>query len=55
MTAGRVVVVGDLINDIVAVPREAIRPDTDTTATIKLSSGGSAANTATWLARRLLP
>ncbi len=52
MSAERVVVVGDLINDIVAVPREAIRPDTDTTATIKLASGGSAANTATWLASR---
>src|SRR5690606_40627710 len=37
---------------VVAVPREAIRPDTDTTATIKLASGGSAANTATWLASR---
>lgn len=52
MTGERVVVVGDLINDIVAVPREAIRADTDTTATIKLASGGSAANTATWLASR---
>jgi sugar/nucleoside kinase (ribokinase family) len=52
MTGERIVVVGDLINDIVAVPREAIRSDTDTTATIKHASGGSAANTATWLARR---
>jgi sugar/nucleoside kinase (ribokinase family) len=52
MTGERVVVVGDLINDIVAVPREAIRADTDTAATIKLASGGSAANSATWLASR---
>ncbi len=46
----RVVIVGDLINDIVVVPREAIRADTDTTATIRNTSGGSAANTAVWLA-----
>lgn len=50
MSAGRVVVVGDLVNDVVAVPREAIRPDTDTPARIKRTFGGSAANTATWLA-----
>lgn len=50
MTGERIVVVGDLINDIVAVPREPIRADTDTTATIKATSGGSAANTAVWLA-----
>ena len=50
MTGARVLVVGDLINDIVVVPREEIRPDTDTAATIKHASGGSAANTATWLA-----
>lgn len=52
MSRERVVVVGDLINDIVAVPREAIRADTDTTATIRHASGGSAANTAVWLASR---
>lgn len=52
MSRERVVVVGDLINDIVAVPREAIRADTDTTATIRRASGGSAANTAVWLASR---
>ncbi|MFT4028322.1 MAG: PfkB family carbohydrate kinase [Protaetiibacter sp.] len=50
MTGERIVVVGDVINDIVAVPREPIRTDTDTTATIELTSGGSAANTAVWLA-----
>lgn len=52
MTGQRIVVVGDLINDIVAVPREPIRADTDTSATIKATSGGSAANTAVWLAER---
>lgn len=52
MTRHRVVLVGDLINDIVAVPREPIRADTDTVATIKHIPGGSAANTAAWLASR---
>jgi len=52
MTAGRIVVVGDVINDIVAVPRAPMRPDTDTPATIRRTSGGSAANLAVWLADR---
>ncbi len=50
LSRDRVVIVGDLINDIVVVPSEAIRADTDTTATIRSTSGGSAANTAVWLA-----
>jgi sugar/nucleoside kinase (ribokinase family) len=45
----RVVVFGDVVNDVVAIPREAIRPDTDTTSTIRALPGGSAANTAAWL------
>lgn len=49
MTGSRIVVVGDVINDIVAVPRIPLRPDTDTPATIRPRPGGSAANTATWL------
>lgn len=52
MTRERVVVVGDVINDIVAVPSGPLRVDTDTTSRIKSTSGGSAANTATWLANR---
>lgn len=52
MTRERVVVVGDVINDIVAVPSGALRADTDTSARIKATSGGSAANTAAWLATR---
>jgi len=52
VTGGRVVVVGDVINDIVAVPRASMRPDTDTPATIRRTSGGSAANLAVWLADR---
>jgi sugar/nucleoside kinase (ribokinase family) len=45
----RVVVVGDLVNDIVATPRGEVRPDTDTTSSIRPRPGGSAANTAAWL------
>jgi sugar/nucleoside kinase (ribokinase family) len=52
MTGGRIVVVGDVINDIVAVPRMPVRPDTDTPASIRPRPGGSAANTAVWLASR---
>lgn len=49
MSRERVVVVGDLINDIVAMPRGEVRPDTDTPATIRPRPGGSAANIAAWL------
>lgn len=49
MSGDRIVVVGDVINDIVAVPRGEVRPDTDTASTIRLRPGGSAANTAVWL------
>ena len=45
----RVVVFGDIVNDVVVVPKSAIRPDTDTTSTIRPRPGGSAANTAAWL------
>jgi sugar/nucleoside kinase (ribokinase family) len=45
----RIVAFGDVVNDIVVVPREAIRPDTDTTSVIRPRPGGSAANTAAWL------
>lgn len=45
----RVVVFGDIVNDVVVVPKTAIRPDTDTTSVIRPRPGGSAANTAAWL------
>jgi sugar/nucleoside kinase (ribokinase family) len=45
----RIVAFGDIVNDIVAVPRTAVRPDTDTISTIRPRPGGSAANTAAWL------
>lgn len=46
----RVVVFGDVIDDIIATPTGPIREDTDTPASIKRRAGGSAANMATWLA-----
>ncbi len=46
---GRIVVVGDLMNDIVVVPRGPILPDTDTESQVRPRPGGSAANTAAWL------
>ncbi len=45
----RVVAFGDIVNDIVVVPRTAIRPNTDNASTIRPRPGGSAANTAAWL------
>jgi sugar/nucleoside kinase (ribokinase family) len=47
--SSRVVVVGDIMDDVVAAIGEPMRPNTDTPASIKRSSGGSAANTAVWL------
>lgn len=44
----RIVVVGDLVNDIVVIPRGVLRSDTDTDARIQPRPGGSAANTAAW-------
>ncbi|CAN5169633.1 PfkB family carbohydrate kinase [soil metagenome] len=49
MSGSRVVVIGDVVNDIVVIPRGPVRPDTDTASTIRPRSGGSAANTAAWL------
>lgn len=51
MAGSRVVVVGDVIDDIIVVPAGPIRPDTDTTARISRHEGGSAANTAAWMSR----
>src|ERR1700712_5615678 len=48
--AARIVVFGDVIDDVIATPSGVIRPDTDTPATIERRGGGSAANTAAWLA-----
>ena len=45
----RIVVFGDVIDDVVAVPVCEIRSDTDTPASIRFRAGGSAANVASWL------
>lgn len=45
----RVLVVGDVIDDVIVVPHGAIRPDTDTISDIRSRPGGSAGNTASWL------
>ena len=52
MTPPRVLVVGDVIDDILATISIPLRHNTDTPARIARSSGGSAANTAVWLAHQ---
>jgi sugar/nucleoside kinase (ribokinase family) len=48
--AGRIVVFGDVIDDVIATPSGPIRQDTDTPSSIERRAGGSAANTASWFA-----
>ncbi len=48
--ASDVMVIGDLIIDVVTTHREPIAPRSDTAARIRLDGGGSAANTAAWIA-----
>ena len=50
MTAGRILVVGDIVTDILAIHTSALAVDSDTPARISVTGGGSAANTAAWLA-----
>jgi sugar/nucleoside kinase (ribokinase family) len=47
----RVVVVGDLMLDVVLAPARPLEGGTDVPGTVALRQGGSAANTARWLAR----
>lgn len=47
----RVVVLGDLMLDVVLAPATALVPGTDVAGRVTLRQGGSAANTARWLAR----
>lgn len=49
MGGSRIVVFGDVIDDIMVVPKVPVRTDTDTTASMRHRAGGSAANTAVWL------
>ncbi|MGN9803587.1 carbohydrate kinase family protein [Micromonospora sp. L32] len=51
----RVVVVGDLITDVVAVLAGPLATGSDTPATIQVSGGGQAANTAAWIAAQGVP
>ncbi|MFL5643614.1 MAG: carbohydrate kinase family protein, partial [Chloroflexota bacterium] len=49
--AVRVVVLGDLMLDVVLAPARPLETGTDVPGTVALRQGGSAANTARWLAR----
>ncbi len=51
----KALVVGDVIEDILVMPHSAIRADTDTQSTIRVSFGGSGANFACWLASEKVP
>ena len=46
----RVVVCGDVINDLLVKPRDGVTPGSDTPAAIHARPGGSAANQAAWMA-----
>jgi len=48
----RILVVGDVVTDVVAVLAHAPAPGSDTPAAIRFAGGGQAANTAAWLAWR---
>ena len=50
-SGARVLVCGDVINDVVVKPVGATTPDSDTRAAIRACPGGSAANQAAWMAR----
>jgi sugar/nucleoside kinase (ribokinase family) len=52
---GRVIVVGDIVTDVLAVYRGALAVGSDTPAQVRLTAGGSAANTAAWLAATGIP
>lgn len=47
---GRIIVVGDVVTDLVAVLSEPLSAGSDSRAEIAISGGGQAANTAAWLA-----
>lgn len=49
------VVVGDIVTDVIVVHSGPLAPGSDTPARIRIAGGGSAANTAAWLARSGVP
>ncbi|MFI7605337.1 carbohydrate kinase family protein [Micromonospora sp. NPDC049366] len=51
----RILVVGDVITDVVAVLSGPLANGTDTAAEIRFSGGGQAANTAAWIAAQGVP
>jgi sugar/nucleoside kinase (ribokinase family) len=51
----RVLIVGDVIDDVVVSPLSGISVDTDTTSEIRYTAGGSAANQAAWLGSLEVP
>jgi sugar/nucleoside kinase (ribokinase family) len=55
VTASRVLVVGDITDDIIVVPQTLVTLGSDTAARITHRAGGSAANVAAWLARTGTP
>ena len=48
----KLLVIGDVIDDIIVVPEGEIRNNTDTNATIEQTLGGSASNVASWAANQ---
>jgi ribokinase len=46
----KILVIGDVIEDVIVIPESEIRPNTDTKSAIHKSMGGQAANVASWLA-----
>lgn len=48
--SARVIVVGDIVTDVVAILAGPVAPASDTPARIRVTGGGAGANTATWLA-----
>jgi sugar/nucleoside kinase (ribokinase family) len=48
----KILVIGDVIEDLIVVPEESIRPNTDTKAQIQKSMGGQAANVAAWASHK---
>ena len=49
-TFPRILVCGDVINDVLVKPLDGVTPDSDTRATISARPGGAAANQAAWMA-----
>ncbi len=48
----KILVIGDAIEDLIVIPEETIRPNTDTKAQIQKSMGGQAANVAAWVSHK---